>query len=518
MKFRKPHLWIALCATGLVLLAAVVEVRRTAPGPLSAVHEQVPELAGMNDCSACHGGLFSSMGEACLSCHEPIAQQLDRGTGLHGDVGQAVGSQCARCHSEHHGPRFELISRQSFALAGVPDPEAFDHGLVGFDMRGRHLEVDCIGCHAHARDVVLPAGERRFLGLDQDCASCHEDAHEGRMVLDCRSCHGQEAWDQLEPWGHGRVLPLVGGHGDLACAECHDAEGPTSLEALGEGFGVAAAAAPGATAKVLVPADESDDPVAQAMSRRPRGREPRDCTACHESPHMPTLVMRVVADEIDRPGGQCAVCHEAEHTGFREAVVEMVPEHHAATGFQLVPPHDRAACADCHLADAPNFERRHPGRSADDCASCHADPHHGQFDRGPFAAEGCLACHDRRHFEPPAFGAEQHGRVDFPLDGSHLELECAACHGEPLHDGPRPFRGTPAKCEECHEDAQVGASAGRRPVPPHDELRRGARRALRARRLDGLPAGGRPRPGGLRGLPPAAPRARRDGAPLRPRR
>jgi len=428
----RPQHWIAACAVGLVVLAGVVELRRTAPGALSAVHEALPELAGMNDCSACHGGLFSDMADACLACHEPIDAQLADGMGLHGSLEGATAGQCARCHGEHHGPRFAIVNAQSFALAGVPDSEHFDHRLVGFEMGGRHLEVDCIGCHAHSRDVVLPAGASRFLGLDAGCASCHEDAHEGRMQLECRSCHGQQSFEQLEPWGHGRVLPLVGGHGGLECAACHAEEGPTSLQALGEAGGSRAAPGTALTA-------------------------PRDCTSCHESPHAAGLVEAAAAPADGLPGAQCAVCHAAEHSDFGEARAGMSLDRHARTGFPLDSPHDAAACAACHAPDEPDFARRHPGRAPEDCGACHEDPHGGQFDSGPFAAAGCIACHAREAFEPAAFGAEQHALTAFVLDGRHVEQECAACHGAPLAAGPRAFRGAPATCEQCHEDAHEGA-------------------------------------------------------------
>ena len=426
MSIAKPHLWIAGVSALLVVAVALVDLRRTSPGPLAAVHGREPDLHGRS-CSQCHGGWTSSMTESCLECHAAIEQHVETGAGLHGAIGD-LAKKCALCHSEHHGAGFALVNRQSFAQAGVADPTQFEHRMVGFPMDGRHLELTCTECHALAEASVLERGEHRFLGLDQGCASCHEDVHEGRMELGCARCHGQTAFDQLDSRGHEEFLPLTGGHGDVDCRACHAEGGAHALELLGG-------------------------------RARP---ETRACLDCHDSPHAGTFLRGIGRLFSTSPAASCGSCHEAEHVSFQDERLEVTAAQHASSGFPLSPPHDDATCEDCHAA-AGEFALRFPGRERDACHACHADPHAGQFEEGPFAG-GCLACHERQHFQPPAFTAREHERTSFALQGTHLELDCASCHLDPPAGGVRVFAGTDPACAACHADAHEGFFVARAAV------------------------------------------------------
>jgi hypothetical protein len=421
-------------------------MRRSSPGALASVHQRESKLNGPNDCSACHGGIFGTLREACLECHEAVEEQLAEPSGLHGTLGPRA-EQCGLCHGEHHGTATALVHRQSFALAGVRDPEAFDHALVGFIMDGAHLPLDCTECHANARTAVLEAGQHRFLGLDQDCATCHEDVHEGRFALSCASCHGQSTWDGLHSLGHEEFLPLVGGHA-LACTECHGEGTKHALDIVG-----------------------GPDFVG-GIRRRPPART---CVDCHESPHREEFVGGVAKLVGEAPGASCATCHAADHESFHEReLLAMTPELHAASGFPLAEPHQEVACRDCHAVEPRDFAARFPGRSADACSVCHADPHGGQFAEGPFSQGDCLACHERTHFEPHAFTVEDHARTALVLDGKHATTDCDGCHEKPAEDAPRVFRGTDTQCDGCHQDAHAGffAKLTKGAAPAHGDCER----------------------------------------------
>jgi hypothetical protein len=442
----RTQVLIAFFSALIVTLVAVSDLGRTSPGGLANVHGRVPELNGRNDCSECHGGVFGTMRKACLECHEPIAGQLEHGSCLHGTLG-ARAEQCGLCHAEHHGATAPLVHGQSFALAGVRDPKAFDHALVGFVLDGAHTGLECAQCHEHADDPVLAEGAQRYLGLSRDCASCHEDPHAGEFTAACASCHGQETWDGLASLGHETFLPLVGAHA-LACTRCHAEGEPHALAIVGD------------------------------KAKRP---EPRDCVACHESPHTPGF-RAGTATLAALPAGQaCVTCHLPEHASFHERdLLGMTSAQHATTGFALDSPHDGLACTDCHDPARKLFGRRYPGRTAEQCSVCHADVHGGQFATGPFADQECTACHAATHWEPSDFDEEKHARAALELTGKHLEIACEECHEKPAAvagapEPPREFRGTPSDCDACHADAHDGSFddfVADLPAPTHGQCER----------------------------------------------
>jgi len=417
--------WIALLSAGGLVWVSLGDFSRTSPGPLAASHAGIAALAGHDSCAQCHGGWFGSMADACLDCHDDVKEHVDSGRGLHGLLARRDGvdvNACARCHSDHHGAGFLMANRQSFALAGIEDVEQFDHALIGYEMKGRHKELTCGRCHHHADLDVLQEGQKRYLGLSRECASCHDDPHEGRFGASCTDCHNQESFAEVHPVEHDRFLPLVGGHGGLSCAQCHEPGTPYAVE-----------------------------------GRVRRGDGPdRTCTDCHASPHEEAFV----ADTT------CADCHEAEHETFAAAAETLSAAQHEKSGFSLARPHDEASCRQCHQGSYLPFEQRYPGRAADDCRSCHDDPHGGQFDdglfqRGRFREQGCLACHGRHEFLPHRFTDRMHAQAGFALDGAHKRTDCHACHERPEKDAPRRFDGTSRSCAACHADAHRGAFRGR---------------------------------------------------------
>ena len=433
---RKVHFWIALIS--LLAVAGVVfkDMGRTAPGPLSRAHQNVSELNGWNSCKQCHGGWFGNMTASCLECHDVIQKQIDDLVGFHGRLTAEAQRQCALCHSDHHGSEFRMVNRQSFAQAGFASQEEFKHDVIGYRMYGKHLEQECNKCHENADVDQLEEGQTRFLGLDKNCTSCHEDHHEGKMKLACASCHGQVAFDQLDSMDHGRHLELTGAHGRLDCRKCHAKDGLHSLETIGGG---------GSTLR-------------------------RYCQGCHESPHSETfLAGNAVLAGLQKKEA-CKTCHSPAQESFRPEGLVITAQQHALGGFRLTEPHDKQACADCHDPTIEEWKGRHPGRRQDDCRSCHEDPHGGQFDEGHQGLASCLDCHERTHFDPTAFDLEKHEQTKFPLTGKHRDNECQSCHEKPAEDQPRRFQGTPTHCDGCHKDSHDGFFADRlrgRTLPEH---------------------------------------------------
>ncbi|RMH03255.1 MAG: hypothetical protein D6702_06465 [Planctomycetota bacterium] len=435
MKLRDPRLWLALASLVAVAVLALRDWRHaTSPGPLHPVHARERELHGRGSCAECHGrgDDAGGMAAACAECHEEVAAQRRDGRGLHGTLAAELRDACGRCHPEHLGDAFEPTGETVFAQAGLSRSE-FDHSTVEFLLTGRHDDLGCKDCHPRAEADPLPAGQPRFLDRRQDCTSCHEDPHRGRMRRACEDCHGQEAkFEQVAAFRHDSRFPLVGGHAGRACTECHPKESLQSVEALDAG----------------VPEDGW-----------------RDCRSCHDSPHAAPFLAAAAARRGLAEGTSCEACHPVEGPAFAEA--ELDPADHAGSGFPLSPPHARAACTDCHgeKDGQRTWRERFPGRAPDQCALCHEDPHRGQFAGGPFAG-GCLECHDEQSWKPPLFDATRHERARFALTGAHRRAECADCHLDPPPGQPRRFRPLDRLCQDCHRDAHRGAFAARAAAAP----------------------------------------------------
>ena len=427
-----PRLWLALVSAAAVTWIVWQDLGRTSPGPVSTVHAAHPGIAAGESCDACHGGWFQSLKSACLDCHEAIAGQFDSGRGLHAELGPKVAA-CGACHREHLGPEHPLVDDAAFVLSGFPGGIAsYDHRNLDFSLEGRHASLRCADCHPNADKAVLAEGERRFLGATQDCTACHDDPHEGRMTGTCSSCHGQEhPFAEVAAFEHDPRFPLEEAHAGKDCLDCHQKGTPHSVEGL-----------------------------SAFQGEPPRWRA---CAECHESPHREAFVAGNAALAGLESAAGCVTCHPTSHDSWRDPRIRLEPEQHAASGFPLEAPHAGLACADCHPAEAGDFHERYPGRLPSACEACHADPHGGQFEEGPFAGKGCLACHEPHAWQPPDFGAEKHALASFALHGAHLEVACEDCHPVPADDpaGVRRFRGVPGRCEECHEDAHRGSFDGR---------------------------------------------------------
>jgi hypothetical protein len=419
---------LSIASLALVVWLLVLQVDGISPGPLSIAHVQEAGLLAQGACKDCHGEGRVEMADACATCHEEVAEDVRAGTGFHGTLAGSDARDCGRCHGEHAGEEFELVSTRSFRLAGFKTREAYDHAALDFLLRGRHSELDCKDCHANADVFLLVRGARRFAGLEQACQSCHADVHRGRFARACADCHAQEHPFRLVVSFAHDDFESECAHAAVSCARCHPRGSAHDSELL---------AAP--------------DPPSCA----------RSCQDCHPSPHSEDFVAAAAVLADVPAGASCEACHSEAHGSFTGHPEAMPPGLHAASGFELEAPHERAACASCHGALAGDelapFVVQFPARAPDQCESCHGDPHAGQFSGGPFAGAGCLACHERTAFEPATFGLEAHARAAFPLEASHQAVACTRCHAADPPGSPRAFHGTPSACAECHADAHRGA-------------------------------------------------------------
>jgi hypothetical protein len=159
-----------------------------------------------------------------------------------------------------------------------------------------------------------------------------------------------------------------------------------------------------------------------------------ECSDCHTDPHAGTATVGT-----ERPG--CDSCHR----------VTQWSEDHDRTAFPLDTAHGELECRSCHGLPEPWVEGR--VLFADlrtECASCHRDPHAGQFAPAGGAAD-CLSCHQGDTWSPAA--RFDHDRdASYRLEGAHARVPCAGCHRSEQVDGEEVIRYKPLaqRCVDCH--------------------------------------------------------------------
>ncbi len=129
----------------------------------------------------------------------------------------------------------------------------------------------------------------------------------------------------------------------------------------------------------------------------------------------------------------CAQCHSADAWSPARIGTDF---DHGALGFPLEGAHAGVDCLFCHTT--LEFEA-----VSGACASCHQDVHQGEF------GQECARCHNTRSFVDRSEQLALHRETRFPLTGTHLAIDCEACHhGNGSADA---FVNTPTECYACHQ-------------------------------------------------------------------
>jgi hypothetical protein len=387
---------LLLGASGPAAVSAQVS-----PGPLARAHR---ELDAALKCTRCHGGR-DGMQAKCLSCHRDIAWLAERARGLHGSA-PVRSARCASCHPDHAGADFALIK--------WPDGSAdrFEHRRAGWPLEQSHAKARCADCHKPEYRVssaapLAPGNRSSWTGLEQPCASCHEDIHRGALGARCTTCHDAGTWTTTPGFTHDTTsYPLAGRHATVGCDQCHLA------------------------ARLPLKRDGAGRPI---PVYRPLPHAA--CSSCHADVHQGSF------------GPDCSSCHSIR--GFKEIAGTRFA--HERTGFPLKGRHAAVRCTSCHR-DLTTPQGRKPGSAT--CATCHApDPHAGTATLEGRPAD-CAACHSERGFTPSTFPLERHQTSRYPLEGKHREVRCASCHVKDASQGTARVVLRPrfAACASCHPD------------------------------------------------------------------
>ena len=474
MRSRWHNRWL-LCAAGcfLSLMLSSHHALAVEPGKRILGHAKL-------DCQDCHTSGSGISNSKCLSCHEhkPLRRRIKAKKGLHA-TSKFTKKTCEDCHSEHKGRKYNPIDWKP-----VGGKKRFDHGLTGYDLEGAHRRLDCKQCHTAK---YKKSKRTKFLGLEQDCLSCHEDVHRfqrgQQSLLDCTICHSFDARTVsrakgLSRFNHKKVsrFALNGPHKEIKCIDCHESTKsfkmdvrPQSCKECHEDIHKDVYTAKNRDCNAChsdrqnkfssrVPRFDHDKQTRFTLSG---AHEKQSCRKCHtkgkmKAPKMTCVSCHLrdsahVANNEDRFNGRnCADCH-----GNVEFTKNVTFDHVKETSFELGGKHGSLACTDCHRRK-PKEEVKTPEDtfeffSSSNCISCHAheDEHGGAFNDRP---QLCTKCHipGSTNIKKP-----KHSELTpkFSQLGAHAELECAKCHGKALSNL------TPGNdCSACHEkdDAHEG--------------------------------------------------------------
>ena len=454
-----------------VLLVVDAAKTQVSPGDL---HKSHAFLEGLENCNKCHDPQRENMAENCLACHTPIKQQLLKSRGLHA---QKEFAKCELCHVEHQGRDFDLV----YFKDGM---KSFDHSLTGFKLQGKHALLECRSCHKvenllntkelKSQNVGI---ERTYLGLRQDCLSCHFDEHRGQFSKDCSSCHTFEGWKPAPGFDHSRTAyPLTGQHQKVECAQCHrqmtdqtgakdkiyltfppvkhnqcsDCHSDYHKGKLGPNCSECHSTTGWGNVKMTdFDHNRTQFPLLGMHAklecktchgeRTTRSMKFAECRDCHKDFHKGEFASR-------QSKGACEDCHSVE--GFMPSLFTLI--NHDSTKFPLAGAHRAIACIECHVNSSGKRKEYQFSFEALRCLECHKDPHRGQVNKF-LKSGGCESCHNSQSWTAMNFN---HDKTRFPLEGAHLGVPCGKCHQLKIsgQDHFMRFRPVETKCASCHSD------------------------------------------------------------------
>ncbi len=433
-------------------------------------------------------------GLACVKCHNPEhISSSERATIKIKDLSKTylgVSPACVTCHEDHHHGR---LGQNCLQCHNYEDWKAvtvgkFDHSQTRYPLTGLHAEVACEKCHTPG-----PDRQPRYAGIAfGQCSDCHADPHRGSFAQTCQTCHNTSGWKRVstarlnESFDHSKTkFSLLGKHLEVGCTQCHEggdfkkplqfaqcmdchrpdphggqfADRPDKGECASchtvDGFKPSKFGVP-EHSETKYPLLGGHAKLECAQCHIPKGKDTlykikfQHCTDCHRDEHAGQFAGAPYLNACER-------CHTVD--GYHPSTFTL--DEHEQTRFVLTGGHLAVPCSDCHkqsAAFAPKPTEQFHWQNLS-CASCHQDPHNGQFDsrmlrRGKDGKpQGCQACHSTQSWKDLA--AFDHNQTSFPLLGTHRATACIDCH-KPPNLGTKlssaDFTSAPTKCEECHED------------------------------------------------------------------
>lgn len=333
----------------------------------------------------------------CASCHKP---SLKNGEKFVQYAGLGF-KNCTSCHKDEHKGQFGnncKACHNDESFHKITPSRSFNHAITGFELEGKHENLDCKKCHDNRNGSSTNFQE--FKGKDvATCIACHTDIHTGKFGNDCKSCHNQNSFKlksttNLSGFDHDKTnFTLEGKHETVDCRKCH----LTSLT----------------------------EPLAHDK-----------CMSCHKDYHQGDFVAKTEFYP------DCATCHSVG--GFTPSSFTI--EQHSNSNFKLDGAHLATPCFACHFKE----EKWIFSKLGQQCVDCHKDIHDGHIDQKFYGNQSCASCHTSESWAEVNF---DHTTTAFTLKGKHEKTSCSSCHMDrtsiPIK---QEFKGKSMQCQSCHEN------------------------------------------------------------------
>jgi len=325
----------------------------------------------------------ADIGDDCGQCHAPFWSS------------QNMTSLCLACHTEIQGELGDSATLHG-ALVKGPDVTCQTCHTEHAGPSAVLTVMDTTSFPHEATGFALAGHQTLSPGIPFACSDCHTEGISRFDERICAECH--RSLDAAYTDAH---LAAFGEN----CLACHDGvdrygdftHSQTAFDLTGAHLRVDCLACH-AGARTMAQLQSTD----------------RTCEACH------------LKDDAHNGefGPQCGVCHSPE--AWKPAKFD-----HSLSDFPLQGKHVDVECESCHAQGYAGTPK--------DCFSCHQadDAHEGQY------GAACETCHHPGDWKDAAF---DHSLSRFPLDGAHVNVECAACHKDNI------YQGTPTDCAACHRD------------------------------------------------------------------
>ena len=389
--------------------------------PLVGLHETV-------NCIACHTDGYTGLPLNCAGCHDyatatiwdhvirnyPTTCDLchtEFGFDIPSFNHDGINSSCNDCHSYD----FDQTTAPNHAASNFSSqcqvchsnqiwtPSFFDHSATntGFPLIGAHAALvpdNCTSCHIN----------NQWAGTPHDCfsAQCHvqdynattdpNHVEHGYPLNECATCHDAVAFQ-----------PSIFQHINTStpCETCHTIEfnSTSDPDHVEHGY-------PSESCQMC------HNTIDFQQSIFLHANTTATCASCHQYDYNQTTDPNHATEGFS---AQCQICHTS--AAWNPSIIN-----HELTGFPLTGEHMETECTDCHINSIYSGT---PTSCAD--SQCHLEdfnettnPNHAT--QG-FRAEDCVLCHSTNGWSPSMFDHSL-AAAGFALTGSHVSVECAACH------------------------------------------------------------------------------------------